>query len=126
MRTSSWPPQYATSYEAAQGTLTAAGAAGSAPRLFRHLPDRPPHGADRLRRGAGRSRHRLLAGPHPENLARLRGRSGGAGFQRVTLVDFERYAVAGEPNAFMAAPIFAGGDDGVLAVELPIGPVNAS
>jgi hypothetical protein len=44
----------------------------------------------------------------------------------VTLVDFERYAVAGEPNAFMAAPIFAGGDDGVLAVELPIGPVNAS
>jgi PAS domain S-box-containing protein len=45
----------------------------------------------------------------------------------VALADFELYVPSrGEPNAFMAAPIMAGGERiGVLAVELPAGPVDA-
>lgn len=71
----------------------------------------------------------LLTGPYRDtNLARaFRAARQAKDSSAVTLADFELYAPSrGEPNAFMAAPIFAGGGlIGVLAVELPAKPVDA-
>ena len=70
----------------------------------------------------------LSSWPHREtNLARaFRAARAAPSSDAVTFVDFERYLPSrGEPNAFMAAPILAGGGViGVLAVELPIEPVD--
>ena len=63
----------------------AAAAPRPAPRLFRPLPDRPPHGPGRLRRGTGgRSRHQplRLAPSRDESGPGLPGCPGGAGLER--------------------------------------------
>ena len=71
----------------------------------------------------------LLTGPYREtNLARaFRAARDAADPTAVALVDFELYVPSrNEPNAFMAAPITAGGERiGILALELPIAPVDA-
>ena len=121
---------YASGYEAAQGVLEAplkrlaARLGYSDLYLIDHRTGRIVFGVER----EGDLGASLLAAPYRDtNLARaFHAAVKAADSSEVTLVDFERYIPSqGEPNAFMAAPIFAGGGlVGVLAVELPVGPVE--